>query len=112
MFSSTYFRFTCEYEALGGKKLSITTGDAFLAFLIIYDYNEICNITVNELKTLVQKSWEEFELLDHGHRVELKMTPNQENTFTEQAFTDQFSKTENCISLCQNTRHFCMDLCP
>ncbi len=78
MFSSTYFRFTCEYEALGGKKLSITTGDAFLAFLTIYDYNEICNITVNELKTLVQKSWEEFELLDHGHRVELKMTPNQE----------------------------------
>ena len=78
MFSSTYFRFSCEYEALGGKKLSRTTGDAFLAFLTIYDYDEICNITVNELKTLVQKSWEEFELLDHGHRVELKMTPNQE----------------------------------
>ena len=29
-FSSVYSRFAAEYEAAGGKKLSITTGDAFL----------------------------------------------------------------------------------
>ena len=34
-FSSVYSRFAAEYESLGGKKLSITTGDAFLAFLMI-----------------------------------------------------------------------------
>ena len=41
-FSSVYSRFAAEYESLGGKKLSITTGDAFLAFLMIYDYKDIC----------------------------------------------------------------------
>ena len=49
-FSSVYSRFAAEYESLGGKKLSITTGDAFLAFLMIYDYKDICQKTVNELK--------------------------------------------------------------
>ena len=68
-FSSVYSRFAAEYESLGGKKLSITTGDAFLAFLMIYDYKDICQKTVNELKELVGKSWEEFKLLEHDQEL-------------------------------------------
>lgn len=77
-FSSVYSRFAAEYESLGGKKLSITTGDAFLAFLMIYDYKDICQKTVNELKELVGKSWEEFKLLEHDQEIELKMNPTSE----------------------------------
>ena len=77
-FSSIYSRFTAEYEALGGRKLSITPGDAFLAFLTIYDYEDICQKTVNELKELVGKSWEEFKLLEHDQEIELKMAPSSE----------------------------------
>ena len=40
-FSSVYSRFQAEYEVQGGKRLSITTGDAFLAFLMVYDYDDI-----------------------------------------------------------------------
>ena len=53
LFSSVYSRFSIEYEALGGKKLSITTGDAFLAFLTIYNYEVIDQKTTNEMKELV-----------------------------------------------------------
>ena len=77
-FSSVYSRFAAEFEAAGGKKLSITTGDAFLAFVTIYGYETLCEKTVSELKTLVEKSWEEFKLLEHDHEIDLKMNPNTE----------------------------------
>lgn len=77
-FSSVYSRFAAEVEAAGGKKLSITTGDAFLAFVTVYGYEALCEKTVSELKTLVEKSWEEFKLLEHDHEIDLKMNPNTE----------------------------------
>ena len=55
-FSSVYSRFAAEYEAAGGKKLSITTGDAFLAFLTVYGYEALCQKTVSELKTWSQRA--------------------------------------------------------
>lgn len=77
-FSSVYSRFSMEFEAAGGKKLSITPGDAFLAFLGIYGYENVGRKTVAELKTLVSKSWEEFRLLEHENEIDLKMDPNRE----------------------------------
>ena len=77
-FSSVYSRFAMEFEAAGGKKLSATTGDAFLAFITVYGYDNICQKTVSELKKLVNKSWEEFRLLEHDNEIDLKMDPNRE----------------------------------
>ncbi len=79
-FSYIFTRFTAEYKAKGGSKLKITAGDAFLAFITLYGYDEIEDKTTNELKTLIAKTWEEFELLqeEHGQEIELKMKPNQE----------------------------------
>ena len=78
LFSSQYNRFTAEYEANGGNKLSITPGDAFLAFIRLYGYQELENKTVREMKELIIKSWEEFKLLEAGKEVTLKMEPSQE----------------------------------
>ena len=78
LFSSQYNRFTAEYEANGGNKLSITPGDAFLAFIRLYGYQELENKTVREMKVLIIKSWEEFKLLEAGKEVTLKMEPSQE----------------------------------
>ena len=77
-FSAIFSRFSSEYNAKGGEKLSITAGDAFLAFLTIYNYEYICNITVNDLKILIGKTWEEFELLEHDSEIDLKMNPTEE----------------------------------
>ncbi len=77
-FSSIYSRFTSEYENEGGRKLSITAGDAFLAFLTVYDYKDICDKTASELKSLIARSWEEFNLLEHNQEIDLKMAPNRE----------------------------------
>lgn len=77
-FSSVYSRFTAAYNAEGGNKLKITPGDAFLAFITLYGYHTTDEQSASELKTLVAKSWEEFELLQHDNEIELKMDPSTE----------------------------------
>lgn len=78
-FSSVYTRFTVEYQAKkGGSKLKSTPGDAFLAFITLYGYDAVRDKTTDELKALIAKSWEEFELLEEEQEIDLKMKPNQE----------------------------------
>ncbi|MCI8563964.1 MAG: BMP family ABC transporter substrate-binding protein, partial [Lachnospiraceae bacterium] len=77
-FSSLYTRFSAEYQAKGGNKLKITTGDAFLVFAELYGYDAVDEKTTNELKELITKSWEEFELLQEGQEIDLKMEPSKE----------------------------------
>ncbi len=77
-FSSIYTRFKAEYQAAGDPIPSITPGDAFLAFITLYGYDEVREKTVNELRELIFKSWEEFKMLEEDEEVELKMDPNTE----------------------------------
>lgn len=77
-FSAIYTRFSAEYQAKGGNRLKITVGDAFLAFITLYGYDAIDEKTTSELKELITKSWEEFELLQEDDEIELKMAPSQE----------------------------------
>lgn len=77
-FSALYTQFKAEYMAKGGGKLHITPGDAFLAFITLHGYEEVEDKTTNELKDLIAKSWEEFELLQEDQEIDLKMNPSQE----------------------------------
>lgn len=76
-FSSVYTRFSAEYKAKGGGKLNIALGDAFLAFITLYDYDVIAQKTTSELQELIGKSWEEFVILEEKSGIDLKMKPNQ-----------------------------------
>lgn len=77
-FSSLYARFTAEYKSKGGSKLRITTGDAFLTFITLHGYSTVESKTTNDLNKLINKSWEEFALLQEDQDIELKMSPTQE----------------------------------
>lgn len=77
-FSAIYTRFSAEYKANGGSKLSITPGDALLAFITLYGYDAVEEQTTSHLKKLIAKSWEEFELLQEDQDIELKMEPSQD----------------------------------
>lgn len=77
-FSSVFYRFQMEYRVRGGDKLSITEGDAFLAFLSVYGYKELLEKTTSELNDLVAKTWEEFLLLETEDVIDLKMDPTKE----------------------------------
>lgn len=77
-FKSIYTRFTAEFQARHGDRLAITSGDAFLAFIAIYGYEPVCEMTTSELKRLIGKSWEEFRLLETENDIDLKMNPGRE----------------------------------
>lgn len=77
-FSALYTRFGAKYEAEGGSRLTITKGDAFLAFITLHGYDEVDEKTTSELNTLIEKSWEEFELLQEQGDIDLKMKPSEE----------------------------------
>lgn len=77
-FNAIYAKFKAEYMANGGGKLPITTGDAFLSFITLYDYKTLEDQTSAELRGLVHKSWEEFVIGGAENKVELKMEPTQE----------------------------------
>ncbi len=74
-FSSLYARFTAAYEAKGGDKLPITTGDAFLDFLEIYGLEEMDNMTSSELTEKMTKGWKVFDSLADDDSVEIQMKP-------------------------------------
>lgn len=77
-FSSSYARFVSEFEAHGGDKLNITPGDAYLTFITLYGYQVVNQKTISELRSLIDKSWEEFRLLEEDQNIDLKMNPNLE----------------------------------
>ena len=75
-FSSIYTRFKAEYQEKIGKKLHITPGDAFLSFIMLHGYEEVCRKSMAELKQLILRSCEEFKLLDNENNIDLKLDPN------------------------------------
>lgn len=77
-FSSAFTRFSAEFQSMGGEKLSITAGDAFLAFISLYGYREVVNKTSSEISELVSKGWEEYELGEDENSIDLKMDPVSE----------------------------------
>lgn len=73
-FSSIYYRFRKEFKRKSDK-LSITTGDAFLTFIELHGYKNVCNMWTEELKNTIASTWEEFSLLDEEDDIELKLDP-------------------------------------
>lgn len=78
-FNSIYYRFRKEFK-LKNEKLSITTGDAFLTFIELHGYKQVCNMWTEELKSMIANTWEEFNLLDEEDDIELKLDPTDKKS--------------------------------
>lgn len=76
-FHSAYIHFLDVYEEKGGRKLSITPGDAFLTYLEIYGYEELLKKSYQELRTEIPAIWKDFEIYPAKRSVELVMAPEQ-----------------------------------
>lgn len=74
-FGSAHHNFCTALKARGGEKLPIGSGDAFLIFIDIYGYDNIKNLTANEMKGKVDLLWEEFMDESKGQEIELRMEP-------------------------------------
>ena len=74
--TSAYYKFSKAFEEKGGKELSeITTGDAFLALIGVYDYDTVVNMTGAEVKEAISKMWQEFLMMNQNSEVDVAMNP-------------------------------------
>ena len=78
--STVYINFRKAFEAKGGNKLPITIGDALLAFITVFGYQETKEKTAQEMKKDLSKIWDEFLVLTEEQSIELSMDPPEERT--------------------------------
>lgn len=78
-FSSVFSEFSKMFEDKGGKKLPITSGDAFLFYLSLYPYEELLQKTVAQKKEDLDRIWSEITLLNHNPEKALVLEPAAED---------------------------------
>ena len=77
-FRAAYTYFRSAYEAKGGDKLTSTVGDAMLAYLEVYGYQDLCSKTGPEIKKSVSQLWEEIALQQEPAPIDVKLDPKAE----------------------------------
>ena len=78
-FDAVYIRFRKAFESKGGRKLPITVGDALLAFITVFGYQDTKQKTVQEIKKDLSRIWDEFVVLTQEQSVELLMEPSKKD---------------------------------
>ena len=74
-FASFYTMFHQQFEALGGRSLGLTTGDALLVYLSVYRYSDTYDATPAQVRQNLEKLWNEVKVLTEPHGVELSLDP-------------------------------------
>ncbi len=74
-FHDFYTRFRKAFESKGGGKLPITVGDALLAFITVFGYQEAKEKDSEEMKDDLAKVWDEFLVLTEEKSIQLSMEP-------------------------------------
>ncbi|MBQ6595045.1 MAG: BMP family ABC transporter substrate-binding protein [Clostridia bacterium] len=77
-FQRAYLSFRTAYESLGGSRLHETVGDAMLAFIEIYGFDALLDLSSSELRKAVGKAWEEVRLQQEPEPVEIRPDPAEE----------------------------------
>lgn len=78
-FKDVYTQFRKAFESKGGNKLPITAGDALLAFITVFGYQETKQKTVQEIKSDLAKVWDEFVVLTEEESIKLSMEPSKKS---------------------------------
>lgn len=81
-FNDIYTRFRKAFESKGGGKLPITVGDALLAFITVFGYQETKQKTSQEIKNDLSTVWDEFVVLTEEQSIELHMEPPKKSDTT------------------------------
>lgn len=75
-FSNAYYYFRQAYKANGGEKLSLTVGDAMLAYMKVYGYPSLQGQSAAEIKKMVAAVWEEITLQQEEEPISVKLDPD------------------------------------
>lgn len=74
-FASANNNFCIAFKLFKGEKLNVSTSEAILIFIDVYGYENIKNLTPNEMKEKVHKLWDEFTVAAKGREIQLQLEP-------------------------------------
>lgn len=76
-FDRVLFHFTKHFCAKNGHKLSITVGDALVAFFNVYGYEAVKEMSSKEIEEGIGKCWNEIVVLTEKENVDIVMDPKE-----------------------------------
>ncbi len=77
-FRAAYYNFRSAYESNGGGRLSTTVGDAMLAYMEVFGFQQLTSMTGAEMKKSVAQAWEEITLQQEPDPIDVKLDPEAE----------------------------------
>ena len=76
---AAYRRFAKAYKQKGGDRLSnITTGDAFLAFVSVEGFDNVCEMINDKILNGISAMWQEFLVMNEKQKVEVSLDPPEQ----------------------------------
>lgn len=75
-FGSCNHNFCTALKARGGHKM-LNESEALLIFIDIYGYDNVKNLTSNEMREKIDMLWDEFLIESKGRKIELHMEPSK-----------------------------------
>lgn len=79
-FTKIIFHFSRAFKFRGGDKLPITVGDALVAFMSVFDYETMLEMSPVDYNLNIIKAWNEIAMMTEKHRIDLVMDPTQITT--------------------------------
>lgn len=76
-FTKIMFEFSRAYKNNGGDRLSITPGDALVAFVDVFGYENMLAMTEEDYQKNMIKVWKEFVIQTEKDNVDLVMNPQE-----------------------------------
>ena len=76
-FTGAYYAFRSAFMAKGGDRLSVTVGDAMLAYLEIFGLDSLRGKSSAEVQKSVSKAWEEITLRQDQEPIDVKLDPEE-----------------------------------
>ncbi|MBR6402246.1 MAG: BMP family ABC transporter substrate-binding protein [Eubacterium sp.] len=76
---AAYRRFAKAYKQKGGDHLKdITTGDAFLAFIGVEGFDNVCEMNQDRILSGITAMWQEFLVINEQYKVEVSLDPPEQ----------------------------------
>ncbi len=90
IFRTNYYQFRKVYKAHKGDLLKITTGDAFLKYIMVFGYKDMYRKTESEMETELEGLWPELQLLEKEEPIGIYTQPDE--TPTKRGFWGLFTQ--------------------
>ncbi|MBO6158490.1 MAG: BMP family ABC transporter substrate-binding protein [Firmicutes bacterium] len=74
-FLAAYYIFKDVYDKMGGKSLSLTVGDAMLAYLKVYGPESLKDKSPQQIQETISRVWEEITLQQEEDPIDIKLDP-------------------------------------